>query len=205
VSAPVKISVIYYSSTGTIAEIAAHIAKVAESEGAEVRLRRAAELAPDAAIDSNPAWRENVDATRHIPEVTADDVVWADGVIFGTPTRYGNVATQLKQFIDTLGGQWQQGLLADKAYSGFVSSATKHGGQESTLLALYNTIHHFGGLIVSPGYTQSSKFVDGNPYGTSHVDAQGQLPVDDDTRTPAEVQARRVVKVAKALQHVNTQ
>jgi NAD(P)H dehydrogenase (quinone) len=125
--------------------------------------------------------------------------VWADAVIFGSPTRYGNVAAQLKQFLDTLGPQWAQGQLADKVYSGFASSATLHGGQESTLLALYNTVHHFGGILVAPGYTDPSKFADGNPYGTSHVDAQGNNPVDDTTRTAAAVQAKRVVKVAQAL------
>jgi len=199
VTEPVKVSIIYYSSTGTIAEIAKTLAEEAEKAGAEVRLRKAPELAPDAAIDSNPAWRANLDATADISEVTPDDVVWADGVIFGTPTRYGNVSAQLKQFIDTLGGHWQQGLLQDKAYSGFTASASPHGGQESTLLALYNTIHHFGGIVASPGYTDASKFVDGNPYGTSHVDAQGQNPVDDTARTAAAVQAKRVVRVARAL------
>ncbi|MBA0124466.1 NAD(P)H:quinone oxidoreductase [Haloechinothrix sp. YIM 98757] len=199
---PVKLSVIYYSATGTIAEMASVLAKTAEAEGAEVRVRRAAELAPDEAIDSNPAWRENVESTRHIPEATPDDVVWADAVVFGSPTRYGNVAAQLKQFLDTLGPQWQQGLLADKVYSGFVSSATRHGGQESTLLALYNTIHHFGGIVASPGYTDPAKFVDGNPYGTSHVDGNGQLPVDEDTRTAASVQGKRVVAIAAAMANV---
>ena len=198
-SSPVKVSVIYYSSTGTIAEIARTLTDEAEKAGAEVRLRRVAELAPEAAIDSNPAWRATVEATKDIPEVTPDDVVWADAVIFGSPTRYGNIAAQLKQFIDTLGGQWAQGLLADKVYSGFTATSTKHGGQESTLLALYNTIHHFGGIIASPGYTDGSKFVDGNPYGTSHVSANGENPVDDITRTAATVQAKRVVKIAQAL------
>jgi len=195
----VKLSVIYYSSTGTIAEIANALVAEAENAGAEVRLRKAPELAPDAAIDANPAWRANVEATSSVPEATPEDVVWADAVLFGSPTRFGNVSSQLKQFIDGLGGQWQQGLLADKVYSGFTASATKHGGQESTLLALYNTIHHFGGIIVIPGFTDATKFADGNPYGTSHVDGQGQFKVDDETRTAAAVQARRVVGVAQAL------
>ncbi|TWG07418.1 NAD(P)H:quinone oxidoreductase [Saccharopolyspora dendranthemae] len=198
-SNPVKLSVIYYSSTGVGVEIANALVAEAEAAGAEVRLRRAPELAPDAAIDGNPAWRANVEATRSVPEATPDDVVWADAVIFGSPTRFGNVAAQLKQFIDTLGGEWAQGRLADKVYSGFTSSSTSHGGQESTLLALYNTIHHFGGIVVAPGYTDGSKFVDGNPYGTSHVDAQGENKVGDVTRAAAAVQARRVVKVARAL------
>lgn len=89
---------------------------------------------------------------------TAEDILWADAVVFGSPTRFGNVASQLKQFIDTLGGQWVHGLLADKVYSGFTATSTAHGGQESTLLALYNTVHHFGGLVVAPGYTDPSKF-----------------------------------------------
>ncbi|MBE2997702.1 NAD(P)H:quinone oxidoreductase [Nocardiopsis sp. HNM0947] len=198
---PVKLSIIYYSSTGTIAEIAHFLAAEAEAAGAEVRLRRAAELAPDAAIDSNPAWRENVDADQHTPEATPDDAVWADAVLFGTPTRFGNVASQLKQFLDSLGGQWQQGLLADKVYSGFVSSSTEHGGQESTLLALYNTIHHFGGILVAPGYTDGAKFVDGNPYGTGHVAGQGELKVGDVTKDAARVQVRRAVSVAAALKN----
>ncbi|MFI1933173.1 NAD(P)H:quinone oxidoreductase [Streptomyces sp. NPDC020330] len=196
---PVNVAVIYYSSTGTVATIAKAIAGDAERAGARVRLRRAAELAPQAAIDSNPAWAENVTATADIPEVSQDDMAWADAVIFGSPTRYGNVTAQLKQFIDTLGGMWQAGQLADKVYSGFTSSSTTHGGQESTLLALYNTIHHFGGILVAPGYTDASKFVDGNPYGTSHVSGQGDLPVGEQTLTAARVQAERVVKFTRAI------
>jgi NAD(P)H dehydrogenase (quinone) len=199
VTDPVKVSVIYYSATGTVAELARTMADEVEKAGAECRLRRVAELAPDAAIDSNPAWRANLDATKDITEASPDDVVWADAVIFGTPTRFGNVSSQLKQFIDTLGGLWQQGQLQDKVYSGFMASSTLHGGQESTLLALYNTIHHIGGIVVSPGYTDPSKFVDGNPYGTSHVSAQGDKPVDDTARAAAAVQAKRVVKVTGAL------
>ncbi|MER5891665.1 NAD(P)H:quinone oxidoreductase [Streptomyces sp. NPDC001876] len=195
----VNVAVVYYSSTGTVATIAKAIAKDAENAGAEVRLRRAAELAPQAAIDSNPAWAANAKATADIPEVSPDDMVWADAVILGTPTRYGNVTAQLKQFLDTLGGLWQAGKLADKVYSGFTSTSTTHGGQESTLLALYNTVHHFGGILVTPGYTDPSKFVDGNPYGTSHVAGQGDIPVGEQTLTAARVQAERVVKFTRAV------
>ncbi|MFF0745126.1 NAD(P)H:quinone oxidoreductase [Streptomyces sp. NPDC004111] len=195
----VNVAVIYYSSTGTIAALAKEIAAAAEEAGAQVRLRKAHELAPRAAIESNPAWAANADATADVEEAAPDDMEWADAVIFGTPTRYGNVSAQLKQFIDTLGGLWAQGKLADKVYSGFTSSATLHGGQESTLLALYNCAYHFGGIIVPPGYTQPSKFEDGNPYGTSHVDAQGASPVDDVARTAARVQAHRVVQFTSAI------
>jgi NAD(P)H dehydrogenase (quinone) len=196
-TSPVKLAVVYYSSTGTNTEIAREITAAAEKAGAEVRMRQVAELAPQAAIDSNPEWAANHAASADIAVATPDDIDWADAVIFGTPTRFGNVASQLKQFLDTLGGLWAQGKLADKVYSGFASTNTRHGGQESTLLALYNSIHHFGGLIASPGYTDPSKFVDGNPYGTSHIVGAG--PVDDTTRTAARVQAERVVRISAAL------
>ncbi|MFD6991211.1 NAD(P)H:quinone oxidoreductase [Streptomyces sp. NPDC059943] len=196
---PVNVAVVFYSATGTLTTMARAMTEDTEAAGATVRLRKVAELAPQAAIDSNPAWGANIGATADIAEVTADDMRWADAVIFGSPTRYGNVAAQLKQFLDTLGGLWQAGELADKVYSGFTASATPHGGQETTLLALYNTIHHFGGILVTPGYTHASKFVDGNPYGTSHVSGQGDLPVNEQTLTAVRVQAERVVKFTRAL------
>ncbi|MGX1546925.1 NAD(P)H:quinone oxidoreductase [Streptomyces adustus] len=198
-STPIKVAVIYYSSTGTIAEVGKEIAQYAQKAGAEVRLLKAAELAPQSAIDSNPAWAANAAATADIREATPDDIEWADAVVFGSPTRFGNIASQLKQYIDTLGGLWAQGKLANKVYSGFTSSATTHGGQESTLLALYTSFHHFGGIVVAPGYTDAAKFADGNPYGTSHVDAQGNNPVNDTTREAARIQAERVVHIATAL------
>jgi NAD(P)H dehydrogenase (quinone) len=198
-SASPNIAVIYYSATGTVHELAESIAAGARGVGAEVRLRKVAELAPAAAIASNPAWQAHADATQDVPVATPDDVVWADGVIFGSPTRFGNVASQLKQFLDTLGGLWAQGQLADKVYSGFTASATMHGGQESTLLALYHSVHHFGGILVAPGYTDPIKFADGNPYGTSHVNGQGAIPVDDTARAAAAYQGKRVATVSAAL------
>ncbi|MFD8008045.1 NAD(P)H:quinone oxidoreductase [Streptomyces mirabilis] len=196
---PVKLVIVYYSSTGTIAEVAKELCDAGLKAGAEVRLLKVAELAPQAAIDSNPVWAANHAATADVPVATPADVEWADAVIFGTPTRFGNVSSQLKQFIDTLGGLWAEGKLANKVYSGFVSTATAHAGQESTLLALYNSVHHFGGIIASPGFTDPTKFVDGNPYGTSHVDGQLNNPVDDVTRTAARIQAERVVQIAAQL------
>lgn len=195
----VKLAIIYYSATGNIAQIAQEMAESAEKAGAEVRLRKVAELAPQSAIDANPAWAANAAATTGTPEATADDLIWADAVIMGSPTRFGNISSQLKQYLDTLGGLWHQGLLADKVYSGFTSTGTLHGGHESTLLALSHTFHHFGGIVVAPGYTHPDKFTDGNPYGTSHHDAGGTAPVDDTTRAAARVQAERVVKFARAI------
>ncbi|GLY63563.1 NAD(P)H:quinone oxidoreductase [Amycolatopsis taiwanensis] len=199
----VNIAVVYYSATGTIADIAREMAETAEKAGAEVRLRRVAELAPQETIDSNPAWAANLAATADIPTATADDLVWADGILLGSPTRFGNIAAQVKQFLDTLGPVWQQGLLADKVYSGFTSAGTGHGGHEATLLALSHTFHHFGGILVPPGYTDPAKFADGNPYGTSHFDQGGTNPVNDTTRAAARVQAERAVRFARAIKSAN--
>ncbi len=196
----VKLSVIYYSSTGNVDAMARRTAQAAEKAGAEVRLRHVEELAPAEAIDSQPAWREHVDEISDEPRATAEDVTWADGVIFGTPTRYGNVSAQLKQFIDSLGPQWQAGELADKAYAGFTSSATAHGGQESTLLSLYNVIYHWGGVVTAPGYTDGLKFVDGNPYGVGHVSGgAGDIPLGDTETDALDHMAERVVSIAGKL------
>jgi NAD(P)H dehydrogenase (quinone) len=196
----VTISVIYYSATGTISGMARRVAQAAEKAGAVVRLRQVAELAPPEAIAANPAWAANLERTKDVPRASAEDIVQADGVIFGTPTRYGNVASQLKQVLDTLGPQWQQGLLADKVYAGFTASQTAHGGQESTLLALYNTIYHFGGIIVPPGYTDPLKFADGNPYGVSHVTGpSNDVPLSDVQYDALDHLAARLTWVARSL------
>jgi NAD(P)H dehydrogenase (quinone) len=194
----VKVSIIYYSATGTIYQLAQAIAEGAEKAGAEVTIKKVRELAPEEAIATNEGWDQHRLETQDVPEATADDVVDADAVIFGSPTRYGNIAAQLKQFIDTLGPQWSQNLLADKVYSAFTSTSTEHGGQETTILALYTTIHHFGGIIVAPGYTDPVKFADGNPYGTSFVSGQGTEP-DDTALNAARFQGQRVVRIATAL------
>ncbi|KOX07966.1 flavodoxin family protein [Micromonospora profundi] len=201
----VNLAIVYYSSTGTGTAIATEMAHAAEAAGAEVRIRKAAELAPQAAIDSNPIWAAHHAATADVPAPSADDLIWADAVIFGSPTRFGNITAQLKQFIDTLSGPWQANHLSDKVYSGFTSTGTRHGGHETTLLALYNSIHHFGGIIVPPGYTDPIKYVDGNPYGTSHHAVFGPDlgSIDDDTRNAARHQAERVVRIAGALKRGN--
>ena len=99
-----KIAIVYYSSTGHTFQMAKAIARGAESVGAEVRVRKTAEIAPQAAIDSRPGWREHLNATADVPEAETADLEWADGFLFGTPTRFGLPAAQLKQFLDQTGG-----------------------------------------------------------------------------------------------------
>ena len=163
-----KVAVIYYSATGTNRAMADAVAEGARAAGAEVRVRLIAENAPPDAIARNPRWEQFVADTADLPKATVADMEWADAVVFGTPTRFGNVASQFKGFLDQLGGLWFQGKLANKVYAGFTSAQNTHGGQETTLLALYNSLYHFGGYIVTNGYTDNSVFASGgNPYGPS--------------------------------------
>jgi len=195
-----RLAVIYYSATGHGTTMAQHVAKAAEEAGAEVRLRRVAETVDPAFFAENPAWTANYRATKDLPVASGDDVVWADAVIFGSPTRFGSPASQLRAFIDSLGGLWAQGRLADKVYAGFTSSQTAHGGQETTLLSLYISLMHFGGIIVPPGYTDPLKFADGNPYGVSHITGpDNSAPVSDTTTAALHHLAKRVVTIAGRL------
>src|SRR5256885_10307157 len=113
-----RVAVIYYSATGTVHALAQAVAEGAASTGAEVRLRRVAELAPDSAIDQNPLWRRHADAATSIAEASVADLAWADAFAFGTPTRFGTPAAQLKQFIDQAGGLWRGGPPAAKPGAG---------------------------------------------------------------------------------------
>ncbi|MFG2101063.1 NAD(P)H:quinone oxidoreductase [Micromonospora echinaurantiaca] len=194
---PVNVAIIYYSATGTVHTLAQAAAEGAEKAGAQVRLRKVAELAPPEAINARPEWVQHRADTADVAEAGLDDLAWADVVLFGTPTRFGNVASQLKAFIDTTGPLWLRGGLADKVYAAFTASNTAHGGQEATLLALGNVFYHWGGIIVPPGYTDPVQFQSGNPYGTSHVAGDG--PPGDVARQAARHQARRAVDTAAAL------
>ena len=197
--AQTKVAVIYYSATGTTYALAKAIEKAAQDKGAEVRFRKVRELAPEEAIASNEGWSQHRLETQDVPEASLDDLEWADAVVFGTPTRYGLPAAQLKQFIDTTGPLWQQGKLGNKIVSSFTSAATAHGGQETTLVALNNAFYHWGSIIVAPGYLDPIQFEAGNPYGTSFTSQNGTLDPDETALKAAKFQAERVVKIASAL------
>jgi NAD(P)H dehydrogenase (quinone) len=199
-SAMTKLAVIYYSATGHGTTMANHIATAAKDVGADVRVRHIAESQDPATFAQNPAWTANYAATKDLPTASGDDIVWADAVIFGTPTRFGPPTSQFRGFIDSLGGLWVQGKLADTVYAAYTSSQTIHSGQETTLLSLYISLMHFGGIIVAPGYTDPVKFADGNPYGVSHVTgADNTVPVGEPTTAALTHLAQRVVTVATRL------
>lgn len=204
----VKLAIVYYSSTGTNYELAQWAANGAKEAGAEVKIYKVQELAPQAVIDGNPAWKAHVEATKNIPVVTPDDIVEADAIIFSTPTRFGNVAAQMKQFLDTTGGIWFHGKTVNKVVSAMTSAQNAHGGQEATILNLYTTMYHWGAIVVAPGYTDASLFAaGGNPYGTSvSVDQNNQIVGDKEAyQNAVKHQAKRVVTVAEWVKKANQQ
>ncbi|NGN44606.1 NAD(P)H:quinone oxidoreductase [Mesorhizobium sp. CGMCC 1.15528] len=194
-----KIAIIYYSSTGKNHQLALAVEEGARSVGAETRVRKVRELAPDSAIDTRPDWRAHVEATKHLPEAELADLEWADGFVFGTPTRFGLPAAQLKQFLDQTGGLWAQGKLQDKPVSVFGGASNQHGGQESTLLVLNNVFYHWGAIIVPTGYTDPTlRVAGGNPYGVSFTDPKSEpLPVE--TIEAARYLGKRIARFAEVL------
>lgn len=195
----IKLAIIYYSSTGTNYQLAQWAAAGAEKAGAKVKILRVAELADDKAIDANPLWRKHVEATREVPVAALADLEWADAIIFSAPTRFGNVPAQLKQFLDSTGGLWQKGKLANKVVSAMSSAMNPHGGQEATILAIYTTMYHWGAIVAAPGYTDEVLFAaGGNPYGTSvSVNEKGKMK--EDVQAAAAYQARRTVEIATRI------
>ncbi|HZK10638.1 MAG TPA: NAD(P)H:quinone oxidoreductase [Clostridia bacterium] len=193
-----KLAIVYYSMTGTNFQLASWAKEAAEEIGAEVRMLKVHELAPQEAIESNPAWKAQVEKEKDIKEASSEDLLWADAIIFSSPTRFGNVASQVKQFMDLQGGVWAQGKLADKVVSAMSSAQNPHGGQEQTIQSIYTTMMHWGAIIVAPGYTDGSVFLaGGNPYGTSVT--AGSDGMVEDVEASVKHQARRTVEVARLL------
>ncbi len=194
----IRLAIVYYSTYGTNHQMAEAAAGAAREAGAEVRLRRVRETAPEEVVKAQEAWSAQRQKTEHIEEATPDDLVWADAYLFSSPTRYGGAASQMRSFIDTLGPVWQEGKLADKVVTAMTSASNPHGGQETTLQTLYYTFMHWGAIIVTPGYTDESVFATGgNPYGVS-VTADGN-PLSDEVRKLIRFQTRRLLQTASRL------
>lgn len=194
----VKLAIVYYSSTGHNYQMSRWAEEAALEAGAEVRVLKVRELAPDVAIDANPAWREHYDATQDVPVATTDDLAWADAIIWSAPTRFGVIAAQMKQFIDEQGGLWASGKTVNKVVSAMSSAQNMHGGQEATLLSMYTIMMHWGAIIVPPGYTDSVIYASGgNPYGASATaDGNG---LNDELKASVQHQARRTISIAAKI------
>lgn len=194
-----KISIIYYSTYGSNVQLAKWAEEEALKLGAEVRVRQVQELAPQSVIDSQAPWKANQEATKNIPIATSDDITWADAILFSVPSRFGNVPSQFKQFIDIQGGIWATGKTVNKAVSAMSSAQNPHGGQEATLLNLYTSMYHWGALVITPGYTDPSVgLAGGNPYGTSVTIGQDGKMIEN-VRPAVEHQVRRLLDIAGKL------
>jgi NAD(P)H dehydrogenase (quinone) len=181
---PARVLVVYYSATGHVHALAKAVAEGAGQVGAEVRLRHVEELAPEMLISQNQAWGRHRSEVSDEPTASLVDLEWADGIAFGTPTRFGNVAAQLKMFVDQAGQLWEEGKLINKVMTAFTSSQTDHGGQESTILAL--AVHE----VFAGG---------GNPYGASFTSGIRVGPPDPEAMAVAVSQGRRLARVAQVI------
>jgi NAD(P)H dehydrogenase (quinone) len=197
---PANVLVAYYSATGHVHALAKAVRQGAEDAGAEVRLRHVEELASEMVISQNQAWGRHRSEVSNEPVAMLEDLEWADGIAVGTPTRFGNVAAQLKMFLDQAGELWEQGKLINKVATSFTSSQTDHGGQESTILALNNTFYHWGAIVLPLGYTVHEVFNGGgNPYGASYTSGTGVGQLDPDTLAAAVAQGARLARVARVI------
>jgi NAD(P)H dehydrogenase (quinone) len=205
----VKVADINNCVTGTVHARAQAVAEGAGAAGARVRLRRVAELTPGGAVRRVPSEQAPDDAVdrrrgrqRHadVAPAAVEDLAWADAFAFGTPTRFGAPAAQLKQFIDQAVELWQEGGLADKPVTAFTSAFNRHGGSEATILSLGNVFYHWGALIVPPGYTDPAVYAaGGNPYGTSYVTGPAGDGPDETALDAARYQGGRLARIATGL------
>ncbi|GAC1305173.1 MAG: NAD(P)H:quinone oxidoreductase [Vulcanimicrobiaceae bacterium] len=195
-----NVAIIYYSSTGNTYRLARALESGAAATGATVRVRKARELAPDDAIASNPGWVKHRAETQDVPEATLADLEWADALALGTPTRYGTISAQLKQFLDSTGGLWFQGKLANKVGTGFSGASGAHGGHEVTIVDIYKVLAHWGAIVVPLGYTNPIVFdpANGNPYGASAQDAHGGA-IPAPVIAAAQWQGERLARIADAI------
>ena len=200
-----KVKIIFYSMYGHIYKMAEAVAEgVREVEGAGVELLQVPELVPEDALEKSGAKKAR-EAFAHIPVARVDDLADADAIIFGIPTRYGNMCAQMRNFLDQTGGLWAQGALIGKVGSVFASSATQHGGQETTIISSYITLLHHGMVIVGLPYSETRQFTmeeisGGSPYGASTITAgDGSRMPSENELAMARFQGRHVATIAKKL------
>jgi NAD(P)H dehydrogenase (quinone) len=200
-----KVLVLFYSTYGHVYRLAQAIADGArEVRGIDVVIKRVPETLSSDAITALGAT-EAQKAFANVPIATVEDLADVGAVIFGTPTRFGNMAGQMRQFLDATGGLWAQGKLVGKVGSVFTCSATQHGGQESTILSFHTTLLHHGMVIVGlpyafQGQTRIDEVTGGSPYGTSTIAGnKGERMASENEIAAARFQGRHVAQIAKKL------
>jgi len=196
-----RIAVIYYSAMGHAFQVAKAFEEGAKSEGAEVRLSKVPELASADVIATNPSWKNHLEATRNVPDATLADLEWANGYVFGSPTRYGVMAGQMKQFLDSSGPLWAQGKLSHKPVTAFAGAMNTHGGQVNTINSIYNVMSHWGTIVVPTGYTDSSIYAaGGSPYGVIYTAPTREAsPVEESVLMAARYMGARLARYAEVL------
>ena len=200
-----KVLIVYYSMYGHINRMAEAVAEGAKTvKGAEVVLRRVPETLPQDVLVKMGAV-EAQKKFEHVPIATVDDLASADAIIFGTPTRFGNMCGQMRQFLDATGGLWAKGALVGKVGSVFTSSATQHGGQESTILSFHITLLHHGFVVVGLPYSfqgqmRNDEITGGSPYGASTIaGTQGERTPSENELQAARFQGAHVATIASKL------
>jgi len=200
-----NVLVVFYSMYGNTAKLANAVTKGAKQiENVEVRIRQVQELMPKEIIEKNPRMKKVKEELKDIPFVAMDDLVWADGIAFGSPTRYGNMTAQMKQFIDQTGGLWAQGKLINKVAGFFTSTGTPHGGQETTIFSMMIPMFHHGMIMVGVPYSEprisAMELGGGSPYGASSISGPNadRPPTANDLEV-AKTLGRRIAEIAKKI------
>ena len=200
-----KILIVYYSMYGHVHRLAGAIAEgVKEVPGAEPVLRRVPETLPEEVL-KNMGAMETQKALAHIPACTVDELASADAIIFGTPTRFGNMCGQMRQFLDATGELWARGALVGKPGSVFTSSATQHGGQESTILSFHTTLLHQGMVVIGlpyafQGQMRNDEITGCSPYGASTIaGTKGERMPSENELAGARFQGKHVAAIASKL------
>ena len=197
-----KVLVVYYSSYGHIETMAQAVAEGARSvAGTEVTVKRVAELVPE-----DVARKSGMKIDHEAPVASPNELADYDAIIFGTPTRYGNMAAQMRNFLDQTGGLWVKGALVGKVGSVFASTATQHGGQETTITSFHSTLLHHGMIIVGlpysfAGQTRMDEVTGGSPYGaTTLAGGDGSRRPSENELDGARFQGRHVAEIAGRLE-----
>jgi NAD(P)H:quinone oxidoreductase type IV len=200
-----KVQVIFYSMYGHVYRMAEAVdAGAREVAGVEVMLLQVPELVPDEILEKSGAKAART-AFAQVPLARVEQLPGADAIIFGTPTRFGNMAAQMRNFLDQTGGLWARGALVGKVGSVFTSTATQHGGQETTITSFHSTLLHQGMIIVGVPYTASGlnnmkEITGGTPYGASTLaNSDGSRQPSENELEIARFQGRHVAEIAKRL------
>lgn len=201
----IKVQVIFYSMYGHVHKMAQAVADgVKQVSGAEVSLYQVAELIPDATLEKYGAKTARA-SFANVPVASVDKLAEADAIIFGTPTRFGNMAAQMRNFLDQTGALWGKGALVGKVGSVFASTGTQHGGQETTITSFHSTLLHHGMVIVGVPYTESGltymgEISGGTPYGaTTLAGSDGSRQPSENELKIARFQGKHVAEIATKL------